>query len=271
MIITIIGAGWLGHPLALSLAKQHTVYASSRSTLSSSEYHHFTFDFTSNHANDKLLEAFKKQQPNIVIGCFPPALRKSLNDNYAKYWQMLTNACEKTAVQQVIMISTTAVYSSDIPVAREQDTLPTPLEKLENKQDVILAAEYAVHNANLNSAIIRCSGLIGPNRHPARFIDKLQQISRNAPANIIHLDDVIGVITHLIGQQGHTILNATTPETVSKAEFYQHAAKLAGITPIAQEKIVDLRDKKISAEKLLGTGYKFTYHHIFDALSAIEC
>ncbi|MFA0521664.1 SDR family NAD(P)-dependent oxidoreductase, partial [Vibrio sp. 10N.222.55.E8] len=82
-----------------------------------------------------------------------------------------------------------------------------------------------VMDSGLDFTILRFSGLIGPNRHPSRFASKLKQVSSQAPANMLHLDDAIGSVNFAIEQLHNEVVNVTTPNTVSKAEFYAAALK----------------------------------------------
>ncbi|CAM3110409.1 hypothetical protein VIOR103205_13680 [Vibrio ordalii] len=65
------------------------------------------------------------------------------------------------------------------------------------------------------------------------------------------------------------IVNATTPQTVSKAEFYQAALAAAELdSPLPP--IVDIADKRILSDKLSQLGYQFHYSHTLEALALNE-
>ncbi|MFA0071709.1 SDR family NAD(P)-dependent oxidoreductase, partial [Vibrio breoganii] len=130
---------------------------------------------------------------------------------------------------------------------------------------VMLQAEQYIIDSGIDYTILRFSGLIGPSRHPSRFASKLKQVSTQAPANMLHLDDAIGAIEFAISQLHNEIVNVTTPNTVSKAEFYAAALKSANSSePLPL--VVDTPDKLISSKKILDLGYSFKFESTLDAL-----
>lgn len=150
----------------------------------------------------------------------------------------------------------------------EQDAsleLATNNDEFSANAKKMLQAEQTVIDSGLDYVIVRCSGLIGPDRHPARFASRLKQVSRLAPANMLHLYDAIGATVFAIEHLNHTVVNATTPATVSKAEFYQAALKAANLDEELPP-IVDVADKRIVSDKLIKAGYKFHYSHTLEAL-----
>jgi NAD dependent epimerase/dehydratase family enzyme len=82
---------------------------------------------------------------------------------------------------------------------------------------------------------------------------------------MLHLYDAIGASVFAIEHLNHTVVNATTPATVSKAEFYQAALKAANLDEELPP-IVDVADKRIVSDKLIKAGYKFHYSHTLEAL-----
>ncbi|MEZ8071523.1 SDR family NAD(P)-dependent oxidoreductase, partial [Vibrio sp. 5S239] len=130
---------------------------------------------------------------------------------------------------------------------------------------VMLQAEQLVIDSRIDYTILRFSGLIGPSRHPSRFASKLKQVSTQAPANMLHLDDAIGAIDFAINHLHNEVVNVTTPNTVSKAEFYAAALKSANSSePLPP--VVDTPDKLISSKKILDLGYSFKFESTLDAL-----
>jgi nucleoside-diphosphate-sugar epimerase len=274
-IISIIGAGWLGFPLAQQLARDHCVYAS-KTTLAGLGIFSSTsiqgFVVSQDNIHHELKSQLLEQKPNVVIGCFPPGLRKGLSNHYGNNWQAIIDACETTGVEKVIMISTTGVYP-DLPMEMVE-TDATYSRGLTNpdfsqKNKILLDAERVVEQSRLNTVIIRCGGLFGPQRHPSRFATRLKSVSSAAPANMLHLDDAINVITFSLDQINNEVINAVSPIKPSKAEFYQAALNHVG-TPTGLPPIVDVADKSICVDKLLRYGFEFQYPSPLDALNSGE-
>lgn len=274
--ITIIGTGWLGLPLAQTLStKAHNVYAS-RTTLSGVDeltdkrLHAFRCDLTQR--DHSLSQHLIQQHSDIVIGCFPPGLRKGKGQDYPMQWQYLVEQAKLANVKKIIMVSSTSVYPNVAKEMLEQDAsllLAQQNEAFSDGARIMLQAEQYVIDSDLNYVIVRCSGLIGPNRHPSRFAARLPQVSRLAPANMLHLEDAVGVVTFAAEKLSNQIVNATTPQTVSKAEFYQAALNAAQLnSPLPP--IVDIADKRIMSKKIEQLGYHFHYGNTLEALAIHE-
>ncbi len=268
--ITIIGAGWLGLPLAQQLrANGHQVSVTRTRDLQVDSIKHAGLHTIRANLDEPCLELeehLRQSQTDVVIGCFPPKLRQQQGENYAKQWQYLVDMAQRSQVKKIVMVSSTSVYPSVAKEMREQDAtlelaIGNPL--FSDNARSLLQAEYRVQNSGLEYVIVRCSGLIGPERHPARFVAKMAEVSRSAPANLLHLDDAIGCVIFAATRLTQHIVNATTPNTVSKAEFYQHA--LCSVdSPDSLPNMVDTPDKRIVSEKIVQLGYKFHYQHTLD-------
>ena len=279
--IFIVGAGWVGAPLSEHLVKHDNQVVVTKTTQEGADAigneripcEVFSFDaIQPEHSIGQLYSLLLENNTEIVIGSFPPGFRKGAGIEYADYWQQLTSACQKANVKKLIMVSSTTVYPTKPGVLYEQDASLT-LSTSENEQAsafsdnarVMLKAEQLVMDSSIDYTILRFSGLIGPSRHPSRFASKLKQVSSQAPANMLHLDDAIGAVDFAINQLHNEIVNVTTPNTVSKAEFYAAALKSANSSePLPP--IVDTPDKLISSKKILGLGYSFKFDSTLDAL-----
>ncbi|MFA0014653.1 NAD(P)H-binding protein [Vibrio lentus] len=279
--IFIVGAGWVGAPLSEHLVKHGNRVVVTKTTQAGADAigneripcEVFSFDaIQPERAIGQLYSLLLENNTEIVIGSFPPGFRKGAGVEYADYWQQLTSACQKANVKKLIMVSSTTVYPTKPGVLYEQDaslTLSTSANEqasaFSDNARVMLQAEQLVMDSGIDYTILRFSGLIGPSRHPSRFASKLKQVSSQAPANMLHLDDAIGAVDFAINQLHNEIVNVTTPNTVSKAEFYAAALKSANSSePLPP--IVDTPDKLISSKKILGLGYSFKFDSTLDAL-----
>ncbi|MDN3630186.1 NAD(P)H-binding protein [Vibrio lentus] len=279
--IFIVGAGWVGAPLSEHLVKHDNQVVVTKTTQEGADAigneripcEVFSFDaIQPERSIGQLYSLLLENNTEIVIGSFPPGFRKGAGVEYADYWQQLTSACQKANVKKLIMVSSTTVYPTKPGVLYERDaslTLSTSEDEqasaFSDNARVMLKAEQLVMDSGIDYTILRFSGLIGPSRHPSRFATKLKQVSSQAPANMLHLDDAIGAVDFAINQLHNEIVNVTTPNTVSKAEFYAAALKSANSSePLPP--IVDTPDKLISSKKILGLGYSFKFDSTLDAL-----
>jgi len=167
------------------------------------------------------------------------------------------------------MVSSTSVYPDTCATMIEADAsfeLAVDNDDYSNKSRIMLTAEQSVLESKIDYVILRCSGLFGPNRHPARFVAKLSSISNVAPVNMVHLDDVVNAIEYSLTHINNQIVNVSTPNTVTKYQFYQQALQHYA-EPITMPETNSVNTKRISAEKLLTTGFTFKFDNVLDALA----
>ncbi|CAE6895525.1 NAD(P)H-binding protein [Vibrio alginolyticus] len=272
--ILIVGAGWLGTPLAQSLVNEgNNVVVTRRSQekldelppeLAEAEL----LDLGQANAEIKLPELIQRYKIERIVGAFPPGFRKGGGEEYAQQWATLVNIAKQHNIEKLVMISSTTVYPN-LPSEMREESASLSLARRhadfsENAQ-IMLEAEQSVIDSGITYAILRCSGLIGPDRNPARFAARLKQISRKAPANMLHQNDAVAAVRFSLDNLDNQTVNVTTPKTVSKAEFYQAAIMKSG-SDIALPPITDDADKRIVADKLLALGYKFQFNSTLDAL-----
>ena len=86
-------------------------------------------------------------------------------------------------------------------------------------------------NPNFQTTILRFGGLIGHDRHPIKFLAGRKNIENpNAPINLIHQEDCIGVILEILQQTiegklgGSESFNAVTPFHPSRKVYYTKKA-----------------------------------------------
>lgn len=273
--ILIIGAGWLGFPLAQTLTTLgHTVFITCRSqealeSLDFPQSRKWPLDLNHSDAHQQLSHYLNTRKFDVVIGCFPPGFRKGQGAEYAQHWQLIVDALSSSPATKVIMISSTTVYPNRAEKMVEDAAnlaIAQNNHQFSDKARIMLQAENALVQSGHPFTILRLSGLIGPQRHPARFVAHLKQVSRLAPANMLHQQDAVSAAVFAVTHADDQILNVTTPRTVDKATFYQSALDAAGM-PVMLPEIVDVADKEISAEKLLSLGFEFHYQSTLDALS----
>ncbi|MDF2152464.1 NAD-dependent epimerase/dehydratase family protein [Vibrio sp. CAU 1672] len=272
--ILIIGAGWLGLPLAQALSIEgHTVTVTrtSQSRLDDIQIpliNKALLDLSTAQAEQELAQLLDDYAITHVIGSFPPGFRKGYGQEYAEQWNKLVRAAKYRPIDKLVMISSTTVYPNLPGEMREQDAALAQAQGNPHFSDnarIMLQAEQYVIDSGIDYAILRCSGLFGPDRHPSRFATRLSQVSRKAPANMLHQDDAVAASIFALQHLHNQVVNVTTPNTVSKAEFYQAAILQAQLeTPLPP--VTDTADKRIVADKLIALGYDFRFNSTLDAL-----
>ncbi|GEM76981.1 NAD(P)H-binding protein [Vibrio sagamiensis] len=272
--VLIIGAGWLGTPLAeVLLGQGHKVTATRRSQSRLDEYrtsgiYPALLNLADSDCKKQLSSLIKKHNIERIIGTFPPGFRKGNGDEYAKQWHKVIDVAKKEQIQKVVMVSSTTVYPNVAADMKEEDatlSLAKDNPNFSSNAQIILQAEQYIIHSNVEFAILRCSGLIGADRHPSRFTNRLKQVSSQAPANMLHQQDAAYVTAFALSQIKNQIVNVTTPNTVSKAEFYQAAIEKSGLN-LSLPPITHTPDKRIVADKLIALGYQFMFKSTLDAI-----
>ena len=233
--IGIIGCGWLGLPLAESLVnggfevRGTTTSRNKMAVLEEKGIQPFQISISEKEINGDI-HAFLSSIEVLIIN-IPPKLRgKGPKESYIDKIKLLYLAIKKSDVKNIIFASSTAVYGDAKGIVTEETKpLPTTASGIQ-----LLQCENLLKNDNeLNTIIIRFGGLIGPDRHPVTMLSGRQNLSNgDAPINLIHLDDCIGIIKTIIEHKHfNDVLNAVYPEHPTKKEYYTQAAIKRGLEP----------------------------------------
>jgi nucleoside-diphosphate-sugar epimerase len=130
---------------------------------------------------------------------------------------------EKSSVEKVLFVSSTSVYADENVIVTEE-TPPQP--ETESGRQLLQSEQLLQNNTHFKTTIVRFGGLIGEDRHPIRFLSGRDAIENpNAPINLIHLEDCIGIITQIIQQNSWgEIYNGVTPFHPSRESYYVNKA-----------------------------------------------
>lgn len=273
--IAVIGAGWLGQPLVKALLKEgHSAYATRTSSqrleaLKQQAIPCFALNIPScSNSIQDVIQSFEQRKIKTVVGAFPPGFRKGKGEEYAKRWQALTKASIEAGVAKLIMVSSTTVYPDrNATFTENQASYQKAVnsdEFSENARTMLLAEQQLI-DSGLGYVVMRYSGLFGPERHPARFVDKLSSVSRVAPVNMVHQLDAVNAAVFAITSLNNQVVNITSPKTVCKAEFYQQAIGHYKKT-LTMPEFDNKPGKRISADKLCKLGFEFHYPDVLDGL-----
>lgn len=252
MKIGIIGLGWLGLPLAKSLLeKGHQVIGTTRSRsvdLSHERFSHVLFD----PLQKKQSSSAYFSDLDILILAFTPS--RTDEKAYAKDCVRLLDFISPTC--KVIQLSSSSVYPERNGVFNESDY---PAGSI--KTNSIGYAELALSSMLRDRlTIIRLSGLVGPKRYPVTSMAKSgKTYPALDPVNLIHLEDAIGLIEHVIQNKlWNKTLNGCSTEHPLKGQFYTEMASKLGINPPLFEDKKSL-ERIISNRYSLELGYKYVY------------
>lgn len=239
--ISILGCGWLGLPLAQALVEKEFIVKGSTtsvdklSTLENSEIQPFLLALDSESVPD-ILSTFFEGSETLIIA-IPPKLRgknkdysDANNNSFVKKIAGLLPLLEQSSVQHLLFISSTAVYGEANAVVDEH-TRPFPVT--ESGKQLLSIEELLLQNPNFKTTILRFGGLIGNDRHPARFLAGKENVDNpEAPINLIHQDDCIGIILKIIeSNTWGEIFNAVTPFHPTREHYYTKKAVEKNLVP----------------------------------------
>jgi len=241
--ISILGCGWLGLPLAkVLLENEFSVKGSTTSQMKLSVMENSGVKpFLISLSEDKTtgnLNGFLENSKILIID-IPPKLRGSATDPsaalrmaFVEKIKNLVPFIEKSSVEKVLFISSTSVYSEDNSLVTEETKLNPDTE---SGKQLVHVEQLLQSNTNFTTTILRFGGLIGEDRHPIHFLAGRQNLENpNAPINLIHQKDCIGIIlkilrpTEVPEQNGKSVwnetFNAVAPSHPSRKKYYTQKA-----------------------------------------------
>lgn len=224
MTVSIAGCGWYGFALAKILVSKGIMVKGSTTTveklsqLSTEGIQPYLIDFTDQETIDPDFFVC-----DILFIAIPPKTRSGNGEGYLTSISNLIDGAKINGIKQVILISSTSVYADTNSEVNEQS--PANPDTLSG-QVMLQTEDLLKQQTAFTTTIIRFAGLIGPGRHPGRFFGGKKDIPNgNAPVNLIHLTDCIGLSCAIIDQKAFgATYNAFSPDHPSKKEFYTKAA-----------------------------------------------
>lgn len=244
--ILVVGAGWLGEPLAQRLQKMgHQLVVTRRNpdkvaALQQSGLTAWRLDLAD---KGEQLGLYDRLKPfNRLIVAIPP------NDDYAAQIKRLLAAWPASPEKQCCLISSTSVYPNQAGVFTENDAVIA--------DHPIVAAENIVKAWGGKSLVLRCGGLCDHRRVIGRYFSGGQLTNANQPVNYVHLDDVIGAYVWLTEKNLAGIYNVVAPQHPSRLNVFSEQQKRYGFTPFSVQNEGGI-DRIIEPKALLASGFKF--------------
>ena len=252
--IAIAGLGWLGQPLAYRLATLgYTVKGSVTSVekatlLQQNGFTAYPLEISENGITGEIKALLSNVDYLMIM--IPPGLRKKTGADYVLKMAHLLVAITESAVEKVILVSSTSVYSDSQGRVTEQDE-PKP-ETIAGKR-LLQVEELFINSEEIQATIVRFGGLIGGSRNPAKYLAGRKDLADgNAPVNLIHRDDCINILVEILKKDTFgKVFNAVNPNHPKKAEYYIHKAKELGLeAPTFAEGDADEVFKQVDSENL---------------------
>lgn len=261
--VSIVGCGWFGFPLAKALVKAGLMVRGSKRTeqqaalLEKEGITGFNLDLdTLDDATplSRLMTESMLDSDCLVVN-IPPGFRHD-PDAYLRRLSILRDCVSQFQYQRIVFISSTGVYPANTHVVVEKDAKNHSIAS-----EHLLAAEL-VFGDIAPTCVLRFAGLVGPKRHPGRFLSGKKDIDGAAsPVNLVHLNDCVRAVTHIIfADEVQCVYNLCAQEHPSRKALYQAASMDLGLTmPVFNQ--VEQAGKRVDGRLItrdLGFEYQFT-------------
>lgn len=261
MLVSIIGFGWLGLPLAEQLVTSgfgvigSVTSLEKRNALAQKAFRTYQLQLNSEPVGDltALLQA------DTLLINVPPKAGKLGDDFHPAQVKHLTEAIGQSPIQHVIYVSSTSVYPELNRVVVEEDVTnvqQSAAPGLSQAEQLVqqLAPERLV-------TVVRFGGLMGYDRIPAKYVAGRTVDTGAVPINYIHRDDAVNILQTLIQNPVEGVFNAVAPEHPNREVVYRKSCLDFGYAlPTFVEPPEPVPFKIISAEKLYqAIRYTFKY------------
>lgn len=260
-IVSLIGCGWLGLPMAERLLREGYVVKGSTTT-----------DEKRAVLQQRGIDAYRLQlrpepigdltallKADVVIINIPPKAGKQGDDFHPEQVRYLTQALRDSPAGHIIYVSSTSVYAELGRTVTEAD-VTTPAQ---SAAPALVRAEALVQALAPERAVtvLRCGGLMGYDRIPGKYVAGRTVDSGAAPVNYLHRDDAVEILLTLIRQGVGGVLNAAAPEHPTREAIYRKSCADFGYElPRFAEPTEPVPFKVVSPAKLIQEAdYEFIY------------
>lgn len=220
--VAIVGLGWLGMPLALSLTARGWQVTGSKTTQDGVEAARMCgIDSYPLRLEPQLvcdtedLDALMNVDALVIT---LPARRTGAGEGfYLQAVQEIVDTALAYHIPRIVFTSSTSVYGNVNGTVKEN----SPRLPQTASGQVLKELEDWLHNLPGTSVdILRLAGLVGPSRHPGRFFAGKSAPDGQHVVNLVHLQDVVAAIELLLqAPKGGHIYNLCAPRHPARGLF----------------------------------------------------
>ena len=263
--LSLLGSGWLGLALALSL--KNNGYRVKVSTTTTSKLPilakqglepHLLKLKTSPLSKKKEREWLSFLNTSVLIICLPP--KRSAYVNYPKLIQNLITIIPQPHLK-IVFISSTSIYRE---TGGEVNETSSSFSQKENGLAIKQAEDLLMHHFP-NTTVLRLGGLIGNGREiEQKLVNGGEIFLDNIPVNLIHQKDAIGIVLRIIElEKWGEVFNGVAPDHPMRKNHYQKTAQSLGISGIEFKTSEKTSFKIVSSQKVVK---ELNYHFIYSSL-----
>lgn len=254
--LTIIGCGWFGLPFARTMVERGwEVLGSVRdpdrsAALSGDGIQGFTFDLGQ---DDYPAAPFAEA---VVVIAVPAGRRAGNSESFIQGVSRLLDHALRHGSRAVVVISSTGIYEG-LDGEVDEDTQPV------DEGNVLVQLERKLERAEIRTCAVRFGGLIGPDRHPGRFLAGRKDLKGGARlVNLVQGSDCVRALKLLLEtplEDWPARMNVVSPEHPSRSEYYPRAARELGLTPPTfQAEACPAAGREVRARWLERQGFEFS-------------
>ncbi len=269
--VSILGCGWLGHPLGRRLGTRGLTVRGSTTTPDKLDRLRedgiepvlLTLDPDLSESDPGPLF----DSPVLVLNVPPSRGADDVRTRHRRQIEAVRDAALAGAVEWILFASSTGVYPNVERSLSEEDCPPGSPEALPGPRrstgEALLDVEGLLADTpELDTTIVRLGGLYGDDRNPGRFLAGRTDVGRpNAPVNLLHRDDAVGIFETLIEQDvRNDVFNACADEHPTRRDFYTRAAEVSGLEAPTFDRTDTTTGKLIRNDKIKRRcGYQFQH------------
>lgn len=267
MTISILGCGWLGLPLAQHLIhRNHSVKGSTTTkgkikTLKNRAIEPYKIELSPEIADSKTISDFWKSDV-LVLNIPPGRKHENVIEYHSKQVQSVIDHVRNSSIKFIIFISSTSVYPDNPGIVQEQDTIPGKATR-ESGNALLRAEDLLMASDDFETTVLRFGGLYGGDRHPAKYMAGRKNLGKaNAPVNLIHRDDCIGIISNIVEENiTSEIFNAVCDGHPTRKEYYTAACRSLGLEPPSFKKSQEREQYKVVSNEKLKSVLQYEFIH----------
>jgi nucleoside-diphosphate-sugar epimerase len=222
-MVSILGCGWLGFPLAKFLIDQGISVKGS--TTSKNKFPTFTkagiepvlISLPLRPAQTNVGNFF---EANTLVIAVPPSTHIQGPSFHIEQIESILPSISQA--NQLIYISSTSVY----PEGEGSYSPDFRIDESNTGNPTLLATEQLLRKERPDVTIVRLGGLMGYDRIPGKRNPGSLPPQPQSPVNYIHRDDAVRIIAELIrSKASNQIVNGVAPEHPTRLQVYQRAAE----------------------------------------------
>src|SRR5690606_17535659 len=219
MRILILGCGWVGEEVAKYYTeKGWEVYVTCTSAEKKEYLTVLGLDVAVVNFDEQVSISEFPTTFDFVLNSIPASSRSSVSE-ISKRFENVRNYLQTINYYKQIYLSSIGIYPDKDGIFNEDFN--------NDLNDRLLVAEQKVELTN--SHIYRLGGLFGKNRIFAKYFANRNCTTGDQPANFIHVDDVVALITKAFESDlHHPIYNLVAPEHPTKKEVILASTKKYG-------------------------------------------